>query len=236
MKKSRTSLVVAISVLVLLLLGSCTTSKDLVRTIEVTGTGTVTLQPDIATFSIQVSEVGPTTSEAQSLANEKMSLLLDTLRSNGARDSDIKTTALNLRPSYKWIEGKQVLEGQVASQSLEVILRTIDMLGSVMDQLGKVSGIYVNSVQMDKEDKREEIVLARQKAVADALAKAAVYASSTNMRVGNPITISEYSVASNPYNARAKVMMASEAYDMPTEIPTGSMTVSSTVSMVLQLL
>lgn len=235
MKQKRIA-VFGLLVAVVLLLTSCMSNKDLVRTIEVSATGEVMLTPDIASFSIQVSELGKTTSEAQAFANEKMAQLLSIMRENGVEEKDIKTTMLNLRPSYQWIEGKQFLEGQVASQSLSVTLRNLDKLGSMIDQLGEVSGIYLNSVMLDKEDKSIGLEQARQQAVQKALAKAELYAQGAQMQVGKPITISEYTAASNPYNTRMKVAMASEsAYDMATEIPAGTMTVTSTVSMVLEM-
>jgi len=220
----------------LFLLSSCLSSKDLVRTIEVTGTSEVTLTPDIASFSIQVSELGKTTSDAQHFANEKMAMILSVLRENKIAEEDIRTTSINLRPSYQWLEGKQYLEGQVASQSVAVTLRNLSLLGTVIDQLGEVSGIMLNSVMLDKEDKSEGQAQARALAVANALQKADLYAKEAGMQAGKPITISEYASVSNPYNPRMKLAMASEAaYDMATEIPAGTMKLSSTVSMVLEM-
>lgn len=220
----------------LFLLSSCLSSKDIVRTIEVTGTSEVTLTPDIASFSIQVSELGKTTSDAQNFANEKMAMILSVLRENKIAEEDIRTTSINLRPSYQWLEGKQYLEGQVASQSVSVTLRNLSILGIVIDQLGEVSGIMLNSVMLDKEDKSEGQAQARALAVANALEKSQLYAKEAGMQVGKPITISEYASVSNPYNPRMKLAMASEAaYDMATEVPAGTLQLSSTVSMVLEM-
>ncbi|MDK2860351.1 SIMPL domain-containing protein [Sphaerochaeta halotolerans] len=221
---------------IVLLLSSCVTGRDLVRTIEVHGTAKVTIAPDIATFSIQVSELGKTTEEAQRLANAKLAQLRSVLDEYGIAEADVKTTSLNLRPSYRWDEGEQILEGQVASQSLSVKVRDLKALGSIIDQMGKVSGIYLNSVQLDKEDKSEALEQARLEAIQNAKAKAELYAESSAMQVGSPITISEYSVASNPYNTRMKMEAVSAvAYDMATEIPAGTMEVSSTVSIVYEM-
>jgi len=223
-------------VAVLALFSSCLSSNDIVRTLEVTGTSEVTLTPDIASFSIQVSELGKTTSDAQSFANEKMAMILSVLRENKVAEEDIRTTSINLRPSYQWLDGKQYLEGQVASQSVAVTLRNLTILGTVIDQLGAVSGIMLNSVMLDKEDKSEGQAEARALAVANALEKAQLYAKEAGMQVGKPITISEYASVANPYNPRMKLAMASEAtYDMATEIPAGTLKLSSTVSMVLEM-
>jgi uncharacterized protein YggE len=239
MKKLRVLSVFTVSLALVLLLSSCMSAKHLepsvVRTIEITGSGEVVLQPDIASFSIQVSERAPTTSEAQSYANEKMAELLTVLRANGIVEKDITTASLNLRPEYEWIDNKQYLAGQVASQSLSVTLRDLSLLGSLIDQLGSVSSIQLDSVRFDKEDKSAAVQEARKKAVDEAFEKAEMYAKSSNMKVGRPISITESSFASNGYSVRAKVMMASESYSGGTEVPSGSMTVSATISMVLEM-
>ncbi|HKL60084.1 MAG TPA: SIMPL domain-containing protein [Sphaerochaeta sp.] len=232
--KTKRIAVLILSLAMVALLSSCMATEGIVRTIQVSGSGEVELTADIASFSIQVRELGKTTKEAQSMANEKMASILKALRSSQIEDKDIKTTSLDLRPSYKWVDNTQTLEGQIASQSLSVIVRDLPALGAVIDKLGEISGISLNSVRLDKEDKSEALVEARQKAVAAALEKAEIYAMSTNMEVGEPITISESSVA-NAYEPRAMKMMASESYDMATEIPTGTMTVRSTINLLLEM-
>ena len=237
MKQKRTIATILLIGMVALAMISCTSAQSLVRTIEVSGTGEVTLEPDIATFAIQVSEKGETTKEAQREANGKMSVLLSTLRANGIAEKDLKTTAITLRPSYIWVENKQVLDGQVAAQSLSVTVRDLAKLGSIIDELATVSNISLNSIVLDKEDKREGMEEARRLAVANARAKADLYAREAGMEVSNVVTISEYSSVSNPYNPRMKVMaMASEAaYDMATEIPAGTLTLTATLSVVFEM-
>ena len=237
MKQKTTIATILLIALVSLTMIGCASAQALVRTIEVSSTGEVTLEPDIATFSIQVSEKGETTKEAQRAANEKMGVLLSVLRANGTAEKDLKTTAITLRPSYIWVENKQVLDGQVAAQSLSVTVRDLAKLGSIIDELATVSNISLNSIVLDKEDKREGMEEARRLAVANARAKADLYAREAGMEVSNVVTISEYSTASNPYNPRMKVMaMASEAaYDMATEIPAGTLTLTATLSVVFEM-
>lgn len=229
-------LLFVVAILSVGLITSCKTTSSLVRTIEVSATGSDVLTPDIASFSIQVSEKGQTTREAQAFANQKMHELLSVLKKNGVEEKDIKTTMVNLRPSYVWIENRQVLEGQIASQSVSVTLRDLSLLGPVIDQMGAVTGIYLNSVILDKEDKSEGLETAKSRAIESAMEKARLFAEKTGMQIGKPITISEYSTATNPYNTRMMKMEAvSMAYDMATEVPAGTMEVTATVSMVFEM-
>ncbi len=227
--------VITITLIAILALTGCQSmGNSLTRTIEVSGTATVTVEPDIASFSIQVSEKADTTSEAQQKANVKLNTLLTTLKDANVQDKDLKTTMVSLRPNYEYIDNKQVLTGQVASQTVSVTVRDLKNLGSIIDSLGQVSGITLNSISFDKEDKREAQSEARDMALANALSKAEQYARQVNMSTTSPITISEYSVASNPYNPRM-MSMAASAYDMATEISPGTLTITSTVSLVMEM-
>ena len=104
-------------------------------------------------------------------------------------------------------------------------------LGSIIDSLGQVSGITLNSISFDRKTRAlrsEAGKSAGQSSVAEQ------YAGQVDMRATLPITISEYSVASNPYNPGMKAM-AYESYDMATEISPGTLTITSTVSVVVEM-
>jgi len=232
MKKYLTLTIVLIALVALT--GCQSLTNTITRTVEVSGTAQVTVLPDIASFSIQVSEKAETTSEAQQKANQKMNTLLATLREANIQDRDLQTTMINLRPNYDYIDNKQVLAGQVASQSVSVTVRDLNNVGSLIDSLGQVSGITLNSISFDKEDKSQAKSEARDLALANALAKAEQYASQVSMKTTTPITISEYSVASNPYNPRM-MSMAAASYDMATEISAGTLMITSTVSLVMEM-
>ncbi|HPB41710.1 MAG TPA: SIMPL domain-containing protein [Sphaerochaeta sp.] len=228
-------LIIIVTIIAILTFTGCrSTGNSITRTIEVSGSASVTVEPDIASFSVRVSEKGETTSEAQHRANQKMHALLSTLRAANVEERDLKTTMVSLWPNYEYIDNRQVITGQVASQSVHVTVRNLSALGSIIDSLGEVSGITLNSISFDKEDKSEAEREAREKALAKALSKAGQYAGQVDMRATLPITISEYSVASNPYNPGMKAM-AYESYDMATEISPGTLTITSSVSLVMEM-
>ena len=61
MNKRRTITLILLIAAVALTMSGCMSAQSVVRTIEVSATAEVTVEPDIATFSIQVSEKGETT-------------------------------------------------------------------------------------------------------------------------------------------------------------------------------
>lgn len=252
--KHRTSIsvVLLISVAIVLTLAGCATApqqssveESLVRTISVSGTGTVKVTPDIATFSVGVSESAQTTAEAQQMVNQKMTQILDILKKNGIEAKDMSTNYLTLRPEYNWEDGKQILIGQRASQQVSVTLRGLDKdskkLSTLVDQLGVVTGIEFSSVRFDLQDKSQAYDEARELAVRKAVDKADVYAQSASMAVGTPLSISEqndvsYGYARNTYLAAPKaMMMEAGSADSSSELPSGELEISCTVYMMFEM-
>ena len=73
----RSLFIVCLAALATILFVSCTTTKiQDMRSVSVTGNGYVSLNADMANFSINVSEIAPTTGAAQQLTNKKMSQIL----------------------------------------------------------------------------------------------------------------------------------------------------------------
>ena len=236
--KKKIALVTSI-IFISIILTSCLSSEDLNNTkvISVSASGDVTLSPDIATFTVEVNETEKTTSEALNSANKKMAEVLRILYSHNIADKDIATTSLNLSPQYNWEDGKRILIGQSASQSINVKIRNIDDLGKIIDEIGKISNINLYSIRYDKEDKTASYEEARIKAVKNAIAKATTLANAANMELGEPISISEGTTpAYSTYNRlnTAKMMVAESAsYD--TQMPTGELLISTSVNIIFTL-
>jgi uncharacterized protein YggE len=227
------------AVVMVLALASCSTlqGKDDVRIVSVSGTGTVSVEPDMASFYVNVSETKKTTSEAQQAANQKIAQVMDVLKGAGIEEKDIKTTSLNISPEYTWNNNVRNLVGQRCSQTLSVKVMKLDSLGGIIDQLGNVDGIQFDSISFDKEDKSEAYKEARKAAAKDAESKASVYAESFGMVLGKPVTVSEGSVSAVPLRKTMMAMAAAvpEANSYSTSMPDGQMQISTTVSVAYEV-
>ncbi|MBR6086215.1 MAG: SIMPL domain-containing protein [Spirochaetales bacterium] len=209
-------------------------------TVSVSGTGIVYLKADIVTFSINVNETAPTTAEAQQLTNEKMTKILDILKTFGIKDDDISTTALNFNSEYYWDNGKQIKTGEAVSQTVYVTMKELDQFPKLADELGsKLTGISFYNVNFDSTQKESAYSKARELAYEKALEKAELYAKSAGLTISRPITISEgyMSYGSANYKRNDMVMMA-EAAAAPTygtQTPSGLLSASIDVSVVFEL-
>ncbi len=231
-------LLIASVLSITLLFTSCLSTDDLCeKVITVSAVGEVNLTPDIVTFNIEASEVRDTTSQALKATNEKISKVLKILELHNVSTKDIKTNSINLYPQYEWKDGERRLIGQSASQSLQIKLRDISQLGSIIDEVGKISNINLYSINYDKDDKQTAYNEARELAVKYAIEKANILANAADMQIKEAISISEGSPAYVSYNRvnSSKMMMAESASGYSTETPSGELTISTTVNIIFTM-
>lgn len=212
--------ILTVLALSLALLASCATAGTTSSGgVSVTGNGSVTLSPDMATFSVSVSETAETTAEAQAATNAKMAQIYATLSEEfGVEAKDLRTTSMNLYPDYEYVDGRQVLTGQTSSQSLNVTLHDLDDLAPVVDRLSTISGISLSSISLDAADKAAAQAEARALAVEDAMSKASDYATAAGLGLGKALAISEagftsYSNRIQPTMLYAEAASAGSAKD-----------------------
>ena len=231
--------------IVLFALASCSTlggtTDSTATTVSVSGTGIVYLKADIVTFSINVNESAETTAQAQQKTNEKMTRILEILKSFGIEDTDISTTALNFSSEYYWDNGRQIKTGESVSQTVYVTMKDLDQFPKLADELGsKLTGISFYNVNFDSTQKEAAYSKARELAYQKALEKAELYAKSTGLDIARPVSINEGYVSYGSANYKRNDMVFMEeaaataaAYD--TQTPTGLLSASIDVSVVFEL-
>ena len=206
----------ALIILTSLLLASCATLGSPNGTIRVSGSARVEIEPDMATFSFTVTERAETTRVAQERANVNVQCAYRILTENYGIDArDIATTYMNISPEYSWTDGKQVLQGQRATQTISVTLRDLEALGNVLDSLSEISGISVGSISLDSSVRSDSLSSARALAMEDARARAEDYAAAEGLKVGGVSSVTEAGSDSSAYRLGNAVMKtAAVAADM----------------------
>ena len=214
--------------------------------IHVTGSGKVTIDPDIATIAMGVEGFAPTVAEARQIAADALTAMLASLSANGVPQDDVRTTFFNIQPEYEWrevIEGgirksERVLAGYRVTNSLIVTVRDLDRVGDIVDGLAIAGGdaTRINGITFDIEDRTAAQDQARLLALRDAVAKADVYASETGVSRGKLVFVTETSFAA----PRAQPFTLESAADAalagaPTPIIAGDLDVLVTVSAVFAI-
>ena len=167
--------------------------------LSVSGEGRASAAPDVAVLGLGVSAKASTVGAANSQAQQAMTALLDSLEANGVQEKDIQTTSLSIQPEYDYRNNEQVLTGYRVSHMLQVKVRDIDRAGEVIDDAVQAGGdvLQVQSISFTIDDTTALSSEARQKAVADAQAKAEELASLAGVTLGDPTYITEST--STPY-------------------------------------
>lgn len=178
------------------------TSQGITNTISVVGEGKSKVKPDTLTINASISELGKTTKEAQTKANEKVTQIQDILEKLGVKKENIKTANLNVYPEYDRSDNKQKLTGYRSQQTITIELQWetyVDQGNSIIDQISAVGNVNIDNTTFDIKDKIKWLAEARQKAFDDAKAKAEQLAKMWGVTLGKPVMITDNGVSYNPW-------------------------------------
>ncbi len=180
--------------------------------IWVSGTGEVTVTPDIAILQAGVEVQEATVAEAMTKASEAMGNVGLALTNSGVESEDIQTHYFNIQQRTRWdnFNDEEVITGYRVANKLTVKIRvlphesyTLDYkAGIIIDAAVKAGGdlIRIDSFSFSVEDPTEYYDEAREKATADAKARAEKLAKQTGIKLGEPTFVSESAYTPSPYS------------------------------------
>ena len=163
--------------------------------IWVSGEGKVTVVPDVAILSLGVEAQATTIAQAQNEASVAMDAVVRELDSYGVAANDIKTRHFSIYPVRRWVpdEEKEVLIGYRVNNMVTAKIRTVADAGAIIDTVARAGGDYIriDSISFTVDDPVPYHKEVREKAMADAEAKAKQLADSAGVKLGEPTYISE---------------------------------------------
>ncbi|MFC1847466.1 SIMPL domain-containing protein [Chloroflexota bacterium] len=163
--------------------------------ISVTGQGKVTVVLDIATLSLGIEAQEASVAQSQSKAIEAMDSVMAALTRNGVAKKDIQTQYFSIHKVTRWDNDKQqeIVIGYRVSNVVTAKIREIDDAGTIIDAVAEAGGdlTRINNIQFSVDDPSDYYEEAREKAMADAKAKARQLAGLAGVILGNPTYISE---------------------------------------------
>jgi uncharacterized protein YggE len=165
--------------------------------IWVSGQGSVSLTPDIATVVLGVSIQAAKVADAQSQAAEAMSKVMNALTSNGIAQKDIATQTYSINPVTRYDNSTQTTSiiGYQVTNLVSAIVRAIDKTGSIIDAVTTAAGdlARVNSISFSVDKPEQYYSQARTAAMNDAKTKAQQLASLAGVTLGRVTYIAENS-------------------------------------------
>jgi uncharacterized protein YggE len=207
------------------------------RTISVSGLGEVKGKPDMAVITSGVLTEAPTARDALTKNNSAMASIIDALKKAGIAEQDIQTSNFSVSPQYPPYQPNQKtaprISGYQVSNQVTVRVKNLAKLGSILDTLVQVGANQINGISFDFDQPKARQNEARKLAVADARAKAELYAASARVTLGRVMQISETTVFNGPYPAVAMDRMVAQESAVP--IAAGQQTLSANVSIVYEI-
>ena len=163
--------------------------------IWVSGMGEVTVTPDIVTLRLGIVAQEASVAEAQTKASEAMDKVMTALTDSGVAEKDIQTQYFSIRQRTKWDREKEeeTVIGYQVTNKVTAKIRDIDKVGSIIDAVAEAGGdlIRIDSIGFSVDDPSVYYEEAREKAIADARAKAEQLADLAGVTLGKPTYISE---------------------------------------------
>lgn len=210
------------------------------RIITVQGEGTISARPDTASVNAGVVAEAKNARDALTENTAKMTKVFDAIKSAGIEEKDIQTSNFSINPVYsrpaRKPDGTQQdpkITGYRASNNVTVIIRDLDKVGAVLDELVTAGANNVNGVNFFIAKTQALMDDARRKAVEDALRRATILAGTAGANLGNVITISE----NGGYRPQPMVMRSMAMEDASAKVPVaaGTQEIRAGVNLVIEL-
>jgi len=208
------------------------------RTIQTTGTYTVSMEPDEAVLVIGFESTADTAALAQDKNARQMADILNALRYQGLDDDNFKTLNFYVGEEYSWRNGNRDIDGYQATHTLEVTFEDVNSAGRFLDAAVKAGANDVRNIRFQLTDdhknelKREAIARATQ----DARDKAEAMAMGSGSRIKRVVSISDSDWNPRPYlMAGTALEEAKSAAVIGTQIQSGDVEVTARVTATYEL-
>jgi uncharacterized protein YggE len=207
--------------------------------ITVVGTGVVEAAPDIVYVTLGVDLKAEDPAAVVRDAGTRMDQLLTALKGAGVAEADIHTAGYNL-----WVEQQYDPQtGQPTgvtnyhvSHTIRFAVRDLTQVGTILSTATGAGANTVSEVSFTVADTEKLASQARQKALADAQARAQEMAQVLGVSVGKPISVSETSYYPTNYDtSRSGLGGEGMAQPVAVPMPSGSFSVSVSVVMVYEI-
>ena len=182
--------------------------------LDVTGKGMVSVAPDEATITAQVSLVDRDAGKAQVRASKQDDAMLSTIESFTLKPDSLNASELSLLPEYRWDRAtdQQQFIGFRVTRTVSFTIAEIDRLGAALSALANAGATLISSPVMGSshaQDARDEALV---KALEDARKKLTLLARAAGVSLSRITQISEvapYSPRPQPTMMRAEMALDS---------------------------
>lgn len=191
-------------------LASVAQEAETPRRLTVQGSGEAAAAPDLAEITLGVTERAASAAEAMEAVSGVAGRILSRLEGLGVEARDVQTSDLSLHPVHG--EGAPgatpEVTGYEASNRVTVRVRKLDELGAVLAAVLEDGANSLGGLRFSVADPDPLLDEARRAAVADARAKAELYAEAAGVTLGPLLSIDERGAVGGPPMPMAEMRMS----------------------------
>jgi uncharacterized protein YggE len=173
--------------------GMAADSDRIERTVSVSATGSVTVEPDVAHISAGVVTEAGSAKDAIARNSAVMSKLIDGLKGAGVEARDIQTRHFNVEPRYTQPKDGRaaVIDGYRVINQVRLTVREVKRLGEILDQAIVLGANQVDSIAFNVSDMETLKDEARKQAMENARRRGELYAKAAGGQLGPVLRIAE---------------------------------------------
>jgi uncharacterized protein YggE len=167
------------------------------RSLSVTGTGAVSVTPDIVTVSLGVQTVGTDIARAVAQNSDAAAAVQAAARNLGVAEDDVRTTYFYVSTQQQY-DNFGNITGEVTywvDNTVTITLRDTSKLGDLLQAAVSAGANSISGVTFSVDDPSQAESEARQEAVQDARRRAEIMAAAAGATLGEPISVSTVSVS-----------------------------------------
>lgn len=207
------------------------------REVTIEGSGEVEIRPDVGRITLGVQTgVQVSAAEAMRLLAERFNAVVAAVRGHDVKEDDIRTTNLSVNPVYDYFEGRQTLRGFEASESVEVTIRDLAVIGAVVTAATQAGANQTGGIRFEVDNLEAARLEAQAEALKDAQRKAVQLADALGVRLGRVKTFVVTGAQQPPMPIFAREASAEPGgLGGDIEVPTGTNTITAAVSVTYEL-
>ena len=220
----------------LLMLPLAQAHDDPIEQITVSGVGKVEAEPDQVVLAISVYAIQKELEAAKNEADSRYKSVLEQAKGADIDKKDIRVSRLNMYPEYEWASNERILKGQRVSRSIEITVKDLSVLPTLLQSLVESGISTVDSMTAGFQDKSLYQEKALAQAALDARAKAMFLAEQLDRQLGSAFHIVEQNAHASMY---PKMEMASRSMASggaaPPQEQLGTQTITANISVSFKL-
>jgi uncharacterized protein YggE len=205
------------------------------RVIVISGEGTISAPPDLASLRVGVSTQAATAAAALSENSERMAGLMALIAERGIEARDVQTTDFSVQPVYQHLQDGRPprLSGYQVRNIVHLRLRDLSVLGNILDALVGEGSNTLSGLSFGLADPETAQREAEAAAVADALERAEAMAAAAGLRLGPVLRIDASNGSARPRPMMEMAARAADSMDVP--VAAGELSVSAQVRVTVEL-